>query len=238
MTFSGYCKSIACAIVPWCGRGKRHVIDEYSEDYPKKVPPAPAYNGSSRSRQEKYQSFHHNHNNNYNCGQCAYAQEAPPPIHTIYTPNNYGGTITAFDFGDSRFIYDTEIYSSPLALESEVEHTNEKLIYRRLILDFDDQKTTDAICDEIPQALNIPIKPYKGSEVQLPNGDWEMPVGTAEIPWKVYEGQRVYRTHFLVMKDSQFDMLLSRATIKRYKFWEEDKDVKGRLNGTMGSGRR
>ncbi|KAL4951071.1 hypothetical protein BDW69DRAFT_45057 [Aspergillus filifer] len=254
MTFSIYCKSIACAIVPWCGRGKRrHAIDEYSGDTSKSVHYKTTYDEGSLSRRGKYQSRrnkqpHHNHNNSegvansYNHSQRINVQEATPTnYYGVYTPENYGGAITAFDFGECRFIYDTEIYSSapePVSEpNSEVQHTNEKAIYRRLILDFDEQKTTDAICDEIPQALNIPTKPYRGSEVQLPNGEWEMPVGTVEIYWKVYGGARVYRTHFLVIKDIQFDMLLSRATIKRYTFWNEDAGIKERLQLT-GPGRR
>ncbi|KAL5040908.1 hypothetical protein BDW71DRAFT_192824 [Aspergillus fruticulosus] len=103
----------------------------------------------------------------------------------------------------------------------------EKVVYRRLKLDF--QVQFDAVSDEIPRLVNIPITSYAGAEVQLPNGHWVKPLGTIEVKWQLYKGQQQYKTRFLVIENSPFDMLLGRPSIQSYRLWEEDNDIQERL---------
>ncbi|KAL6235903.1 hypothetical protein BDW75DRAFT_208278 [Aspergillus navahoensis] len=103
----------------------------------------------------------------------------------------------------------------------------EKVVYRRLKLDF--QVQFDAVSDEIPRLLNIPVTSYGGAEVQLPNGHWVKPSGAIEVKWQLYKGQNQYKTEFLVIENSPFDMLLGRPSIHSYRLWEEDNDIQERL---------
>ncbi|KAL4932082.1 retropepsin-like aspartic protease [Aspergillus undulatus] len=115
------------------------------------------------------------------------------------------------------FTYDIELFG----------RERDKPVYRRLLLDF--TVVINAVSDEIPRLLNRPVTPYNGKEVKLPNGVYVKPVGTLVIKWQLYKGKRAYKTKFLVIEDSLFDMLLGRPTIKKYKLWEEDRDIKKRL---------
>ncbi|KAL2863167.1 uncharacterized protein BJX67DRAFT_266376 [Aspergillus lucknowensis] len=103
----------------------------------------------------------------------------------------------------------------------------EDVVYRRVLLEFG--VNIDAVSDEIPHLLGIPIDPYDGFEVRLPNGLYVEPIGTVETTWKLYTGQRSHRTRFLVIEDSQFDMLIGRSSIQQYRLWEEDADIWKRL---------
>ncbi|KAL2869831.1 uncharacterized protein BJX67DRAFT_347078 [Aspergillus lucknowensis] len=102
-----------------------------------------------------------------------------------------------------------------------------RIIYRRVLLDF--AVDVDAISDEIHQVLDLPILTYRGQKVLLPNGNSVWPIGTLEVKWQFYDGKKKYKTKFVVIKDSHFDMLLGRSSIKRYKLWEVDSDIKRRL---------
>lgn len=101
------------------------------------------------------------------------------------------------------------------------------VVYRRILLDF--RVSIDAVSDEIPHLLGIPIDPYTGFEVQLPNGQYVEPIGTIQTTWKFYTGQKSHKTRVLVIKDSEFDMLIGRSSIQQYKLWEEDRDIWKRL---------
>ncbi|KAL4776555.1 hypothetical protein BDW60DRAFT_86129 [Aspergillus nidulans var. acristatus] len=103
----------------------------------------------------------------------------------------------------------------------------EKFVYRRLKLDF--QVQFDAVSDEIPRLMNIPITSYAGGEVKLPTGHWVKPLGTIEVKWQLYKGQRQYKTEFLVVENSPYDMLLGWPSIHNYRLWEEDNDILERL---------
>ncbi|KAL4763104.1 retropepsin-like aspartic protease [Aspergillus foveolatus] len=103
----------------------------------------------------------------------------------------------------------------------------EKFAYRRLKLDF--QVQFDAVSDEIPQLVNIPITSYAGGEVKLPTGHWVKPLGTIEVKWQLYKGQHQYKTEFLVIENSPYDMLLGRPSIHNCRLWEEDNDILERL---------
>ncbi|KAL2814902.1 hypothetical protein BDW59DRAFT_154095 [Aspergillus cavernicola] len=117
------------------------------------------------------------------------------------------------------FTYDIVVFSAE----------PEKVVYRRLLLDFQLKDTVDAISDEIPQRLNLPITPYKGAEVKLPNGHCVMPIGTLEAKWQRYEGEKLYTTKLYVIEKSYFDMLLGRSSIWEYQLWDEDRDIQRRL---------
>ena len=103
----------------------------------------------------------------------------------------------------------------------------EKFVYRRLKLDFHVQ--FDAVSDEIPRLVNIPITSYAGGDVKLPTGHWVKPLGTIEVKWQLYKGQHQYKTQFLVIENSPYDMLLGRPSIHNYRLWEEDNDILERL---------
>ncbi|KAL3490123.1 hypothetical protein BJX62DRAFT_207743 [Aspergillus germanicus] len=118
---------------------------------------------------------------------------------------------------DRIFFYDT-ILHVPQA---------EKVIYRRVLLSF--KLKIDAISDEIPRAMGLPIHSFSGKAVQLHNGKTATPIGIFPMRWQLYNGKKIYKTKFLVIKDSQFDMLLGRSSIKKYKLWEEDGDIERRL---------
>ncbi|KAJ0425120.1 hypothetical protein BJY00DRAFT_308452 [Aspergillus carlsbadensis] len=118
---------------------------------------------------------------------------------------------------DRVFFYNTILYNPQI----------EKAIYRRVLLSF--MLNIDAISDEIPRVLGLPVSPYSGKAVQLHNGKSAKPIGTLHLQWKIYSGEKVYKTKFLVIKDSHFDMLLGRSSIKKYKLWEVDEDIEKRL---------
>ncbi|KAL3458635.1 hypothetical protein BJX64DRAFT_292014 [Aspergillus heterothallicus] len=115
------------------------------------------------------------------------------------------------------FFYNTILYNSQA----------EKAIYRRVLLNF--MLKIDAISDEIPRTLGLPILPYRGKTVQLHNGKTTKPIGTFYLQWQIYNDKKVYETKFLVIKDSQFDMLLGRSSIKKYKLGKMDGDIEKRL---------
>ncbi|KAL4780595.1 hypothetical protein BJX76DRAFT_360719 [Aspergillus varians] len=115
------------------------------------------------------------------------------------------------------FTYDIQLFGTK----------NDKVVYRRLLLDF--QVNTDAVSDEIPKLLNLPIAGYKGAEVRLPNGSSVRPIGALEIQWQLYKGNRQYRTKFLVIENSQFDVLLGRRSIQKYRLSAEDEKIQKRL---------
>ncbi|KAL2845646.1 hypothetical protein BJY01DRAFT_180218 [Aspergillus pseudoustus] len=121
------------------------------------------------------------------------------------------------DIIDRVFFYDTKLYNPQ----------TEKPIYRRVLLSF--MLNIDAISDEIPRVFGLPISPYKGKAVQLHNGKFADPIGTFQTRWQIYNGKKVYKTEFLVIKDSQFDMLLGSSSIRKYKLWKEDADIEKRL---------
>ncbi|KAL4878733.1 hypothetical protein BJY04DRAFT_194991 [Aspergillus karnatakaensis] len=119
---------------------------------------------------------------------------------------------------DRIFFYDIVVYGL----------SAEKVIYRRTLLDFDLE--INAISDEIPRALNLPIEPYRGSGmVKLPSGKSVQPVGTLVLRWQLYNDDNLHTTHFLVIKNSHFDMLLGRSSIEEYKLWEWDREIQARL---------
>ncbi|KAL2812511.1 hypothetical protein BJX63DRAFT_243960 [Aspergillus granulosus] len=118
---------------------------------------------------------------------------------------------------DRVFYYNTILYNPEAA----------KAIYRRVLLNF--TLKYDAISDEIPQVLGLPILPYYGKAVQLHNGKTAKPIGTLHLQWQIYNGKKAYKTKFLVIKDNHFDMLLGRSSIKKYKLWKEDGDIEKRL---------
>ncbi|RDW65827.1 retropepsin-like aspartic protease [Aspergillus mulundensis] len=103
----------------------------------------------------------------------------------------------------------------------------EQPIYRCVLLDT--SSFVDAVSDEFPRLLNVPMGEYNGGEVRMPNGFFVKPVGTLEVNWKIYKGKRPFRTKCVVIKDSQFDMLLGLPSIQRYGLFEEDEDNSERL---------
>lgn len=115
------------------------------------------------------------------------------------------------------FIYDIILFG----IESE------RFVYRRLKLDFHVQ--FDAVSDEIPRLLNIPITSYAGGKVKLPTGHWVKPLGTIQVKWHLYKGQHQYKTQFLVIENSPYDMLLGRPSIHNYRLWEEDNAILEKL---------
>ncbi|KAL3475420.1 hypothetical protein BJX99DRAFT_259366 [Aspergillus californicus] len=123
---------------------------------------------------------------------------------------------------EKPFTYDTVVFGQQ----------PETVVYRRLRLDF--QGSNDAISDEITHLLNLPIAEYTGSEIILPNGSFVMPIGTVQVKWKLYDGKKPYTTKFLVIKDSQSDMLLGRSSIQEYNMWERDGDIIHRLQNDTG----
>ncbi|KAL4791893.1 hypothetical protein BDV19DRAFT_284889 [Aspergillus venezuelensis] len=103
----------------------------------------------------------------------------------------------------------------------------EKPIHRRLLLDF--HLDVDAISDEIPTLMDLPIAPYDGLEILLHSGIAAKPIGVVKLKWKLYQKKRKFETTFLVIPNSHFDMLIGRSSIQRHKLWEEDKDILRRL---------
>ncbi|KAI9376042.1 hypothetical protein BJX61DRAFT_491693 [Aspergillus egyptiacus] len=108
--------------------------------------------------------------------------------------------------------------------------TREKVVYRRLLLDF--RCDFNLLSSAIQELLGLPVSPYDGSKIRLPNGAHVKPIGTLEMKWQFYNGKKTcYKTEFLVIQDndSYFDMLLGRASIREYKLWEEDTRIRWRL---------
>ncbi|KAL4963070.1 uncharacterized protein BDV14DRAFT_93693 [Aspergillus stella-maris] len=100
-------------------------------------------------------------------------------------------------------------------------------IYRRLLLDFN--LNIDAISDEIPTLMNLPITPYDGLEVPLPSGALAKPIGIVKLKWRVYKKKRKFETTFLVIPNNHFDMLIGRSSIQTHKLWDADRDIRKRL---------
>ncbi|KAL4951074.1 hypothetical protein BDW69DRAFT_170797, partial [Aspergillus filifer] len=100
-------------------------------------------------------------------------------------------------------------------------------IYRRLLLDFN--LNIDAISDEIPTLMNLPITPYNGLEVSLPSGNLAKPVGIVKLKWKLYKKNRKFETTFLVIPNNHFDMLIGRSSIQTHKLWDFDRNIRRRL---------
>ncbi|KAL4908384.1 hypothetical protein BDW74DRAFT_147362 [Aspergillus multicolor] len=121
------------------------------------------------------------------------------------------------EFGQTSSTHDIELYAPG----------REQPIYRCVLLDT--ASFVDAVSDEFPRLLNVPMGEYNGGEVRIPNGLFVKPVGTIEVDWKIYKGKRPFRTKCVVIKDSQFDMLLGLPSIQRYQLFEEDGDRSGRL---------
>ncbi|KAL4821951.1 hypothetical protein BDW67DRAFT_149886 [Aspergillus spinulosporus] len=118
---------------------------------------------------------------------------------------------------EGLYIYDIVLFGT----------NREEFVYRRLKLDF--QVQFDAVSDEIPRLVDIPITSYAGGEVKLPTGHWVKPLGTIEVKFQLYKGQHQYKTEFLVIENSPYDMLLGRPSIHNYRLWEEDNDILERL---------
>ncbi|KAL2831694.1 hypothetical protein BDW59DRAFT_139849 [Aspergillus cavernicola] len=125
--------------------------------------------------------------------------------------------IASEDIPQKIFTYDVMLFGPQ----------REKPVYRRLLLDF--QGNLDTLSDDIARLLNLPFTPYNGAEVRLPNGSLVKPEGTLEVKWQLYEGSRPYKTKLLVIKNSDFDMILGISSIQRYKLWEEDCNIQTKL---------
>ncbi|KAL4867945.1 hypothetical protein BDV12DRAFT_170595 [Aspergillus spectabilis] len=213
------CKNIAWGLVPCCGRRQDRELDsklsEEEDEYPHTTSaPTSTQPYDDRNIQRKDIRRTQNSRRNHN--------HQPFPLPTSTTRED--------EFADNRiqdkpqnikeriFFYDIMVFSPD----------PEKIIYRRTLLDF--TLDLDAISDEIPHVLNLPIDPYRRSEeVKLPNGKYVRPIGTLDAKWQLYNGDKPHTTHFLVIKNSHFDMLLGRSSIKKYKLWEWDRDIKKKL---------
>ncbi|KAL4941872.1 hypothetical protein BDV06DRAFT_172556 [Aspergillus oleicola] len=237
MRLSRALRNIACCCIPWCRRSKRkNQRDLYSQDPLEYAHATPTFHKERHQWNdvnEVHKIKHHNYNIHDNSNLTTEKQKNAPKYASQPTHENRNSlenldanevpainTRPTTDISERLFVYDTAI--------SGLEPG--KLIYRRVLLDFDRDRTTNVISDEIPQTLGLPVAPYTGPKVQLPSGKWVMPVGTVDVNWSLFEGVKPYTMHFVVIENSHYDMLLSRWTIKAHEFWEEDGQIIERLN--------
>ncbi|KAL4775846.1 hypothetical protein BDW60DRAFT_176907 [Aspergillus nidulans var. acristatus] len=213
------CKKLAWVFVPWCRHDKKSDEDDYSNhNYFERPDYAPAYNerGNQRIRESHEIDSHDLY------------------VPYIYSPPDSHGSIP-IDLNACAILEFNTSPTTPIPERIFSYHTivydqaRERKLYRRVLLDFNPKRNIDAISDAIQQDLDLTMEPYFGSKVEIPNGDVVMPLGIVDVTWQIYKGVRPYRTQFVVIKDSQFDMLLGRMTIKGYEFWKEDKDIRERL---------
>jgi hypothetical protein len=212
------CKNLAWVFVPWCRHNKKSDDDYPNHNYFERSDYAHAYNerGHQRVRESHGIDTH---------DLCVPYIYSSPDSHGSIPRDLNACAILEFNTSPTTpiperiFSYHTIVY----------DQARERKLYRRVLLDFNPKRNIDAISDAIQQDLDLTMEPYFGSKVEIPNGDVVMPLGIVDVTWQIYKGVRPYRTQFVVIKDSQFDMLLGRMTIKGYEFWKEDKDIRERL---------
>lgn len=98
-------------------------------------------------------------------------------------------------------------------------YQGEKVFYRRLLLDR--QGDLNAVSDEIARLLGVPVMPYNGPPVRLPNGHLSKPQGIIEVEWSLYNNTSHYRTEVLVIENNSFDMVLGASSIRNHGLLEQ-----------------
>lgn len=98
-------------------------------------------------------------------------------------------------------------------------YQGEKAFYRRLLLDR--QGNLNAVSDEVARLLGVPVMPYNGPPVRLPNGYWAKPQGIIEVEWSIYKSISHYRTEVLVIENNSFDMVLGASSIRNHGLLEQ-----------------
>ncbi|KAL4913781.1 hypothetical protein BDW62DRAFT_157973 [Aspergillus aurantiobrunneus] len=209
MPFLQSCKSAACGIVPCCGRQPR---PKFEPRYPGDKSPRVKTAAPSKGPFTRLKPWPKVTNPISRQSRRIEDRKATrvPEQHKL-------AGAASEEITQSILTYDIVMFGTE----------SEKVVYRRLLLDC--QVEFDAISDEIPRLLNLPIAPYNGLEVQLPNGNYVTPLGTSEVTWQLYKGTQQNTTKFLVIENSHFDMLLGRPSIQRYGLWEGDKNVQRKL---------
>ncbi|KAL4791896.1 hypothetical protein BDV19DRAFT_284964 [Aspergillus venezuelensis] len=232
MPLSRSFRSIFCSCLPWHRPSKRrNYRDPYIQDLVEHSQTAPTHHENRHQWNDEAHKIEYHIYKTHSVTtekQKATSKYASHRIHenriNWYSLNTIEppaiNAQPAIDISDRLFVYDTAI--------SGLEPG--KVLYRRVLLDFDPNRTTNIISDEIPQTLDLPIAPYTGPMVCLPSGKSVMPVGTVEVNWSVFEGSKPYRMQFVVIENSHYDMLLSRGTIKQHEFWDEDRRILERMN--------
>jgi hypothetical protein len=211
MSFYTICKSVARDIVSCCDPTR--IETRHSKGSPEVLHPEATTNFASLDSHRKTQRrCNFRSHKSWSNRRHRYAKALTLKKGEYGYPDATSDHIT-----DRVFYYNTVLYSPQ----------TEKPIYRRVLLSF--VLSIDAISDDIARVLGLPILPYNGKAVQLHNGESAKPIGTLHLQWKIYNGKRVYKTKFLVIKDSHFDMLLGRSSIKKYKLWEVDGEIEKRL---------
>ncbi|KAL5337871.1 hypothetical protein BJX70DRAFT_399144 [Aspergillus crustosus] len=217
MPFFQSCKSVACGLVCCCDRHPDSAYSKTQYHYhhaePSKRPfnrlrswPKPAQKNNTQPEVQRRPSPQQRREEDTHPADELYETEKQNP------PSSEKTTHQIFTYDTILFTFDS---GNP--------------VYRRLLLDF--RVSFDAVSDQIPPLVNLEISPYDGPSVRLPNGIDVTPIGTLCVKWQLFKGKRrSYETTFLVIKDLLFDMMLGRASIEKYKLWEEDNEIQKRLS--------
>ncbi|KAL4994748.1 hypothetical protein BDV10DRAFT_144825 [Aspergillus recurvatus] len=216
MSFRQSCKSAGCGLISCCDR--RETGPKFDSRYYDAAPP-PKYS-FIRLRSWPKTATANTQRISWTGTRKKTAsarQQQQPQRRGDDTDDGELSDVASEDITKKVFTYDIVLFA----------RGREEPIYRCLLLDF--HAVVNAVSDELPRLLNLPMEEYNGQAVRLPDGSFAKPVGTVELDWQIYNGKRPYKTKCVVIKDSQFDMLLGQPSIQRYKLWEEDGDIKKRL---------
>jgi len=128
-------------------------------------------------------------------------------IHNIFRPGNNKKN------HPQKLIYD--VYALNPQKSSQLR--------RRLLLDF--QGHGNFIADDIPESLELKIEPVSGAFRTAPRDSGIQPKGQITMCWSIVDAPKIYKTDFLVVTNTDYDILLGRDSIIAHELFRRKSKV-------------
>ncbi|KAH8432751.1 uncharacterized protein LDX57_010377 [Aspergillus melleus] len=138
---------------------------------------------------------------------------------TLHEQNAYHPTGSYEDLCQSDYIYDVMILTP-----------RRSRIRRRMVIDFETE--INIMSEAVYKKLDTHIESFTGNDITWWNQSTVRPLGKCSASWTICGRERLYYAEFLVVGNTQFDVLLGRESVRQLGLYRADPWVATRLRSS------